>query len=514
MKTSIEQLLIDLQELKKQNTILKEQLKETEWSRNDFLTRTLNTIGDPFFIKDHESRLLLVNDAFCELFEMKREDIIGKTLAEDVPPNERENFLAVDRGVIESGIEHIQEESLTVRDQATRTLSTRKSRFLDVDGNKFLVGIIRDITERVQMEIDLREREEQFRSFFTQSQAPSAILDMNERIVNCNQSFCRFIGYSEKELIGKSMEDLLVKSNSSFHQLTQNATHSAIHEIQFAHKNGALRWGAMTLSVIYNQDSLARFFCAIIKDVTEQHLANEALERSRAELLESNRAKDRIFSIIAHDLRSPLSSVVALSSLLKLEDSDLNQLERRELIGKMDVSVKNTLGLLDNLLSWSRAQTGRLRIEKEPIALEELAANVLSTNSSLAELKRIQLINSTPPKSSIFSDKGLVQIILQNLVSNAIKFTKEGGQVEISAIERDHLLDLIVQDSGIGIDRTVRETLFDLSTNVSQRGTNNEKGSGLGLILCKELVEKLNGTISVESERGIGSRFIITLPKQ
>lgn len=136
-----------LEELKRQNAILKEQLKESASTRDAFLTLTLNTIGDPFFIKDQDSRLLYMNDAFCEIFGLSREDIVGKTLAENVAPEEMKNFLAIDQSVLQTGIENIQVETLTVRDQATKIISTRKSRFVDSQGNKFLVGIIRDLTE-------------------------------------------------------------------------------------------------------------------------------------------------------------------------------------------------------------------------------------------------------------------------------------------------------------------------------------------------------------------------------
>lgn len=379
-----------LEELKRQNAILKEQLKESASTRDAFLTLTLNTIGDPFFIKDQDSRLLYMNDAFCEIFGLSREDIVGKTLAENVAPEEMKNFLAIDQSVLQTGIENIQVETLTVRDHATKIISTRKSRFVDSQGNKFLVGIIRDLTE--------------------------------------------------------------------------------------------------------------------------QHQTLERLQQSEMQLNELNQAKDRIFSIIAHDLRSPLGSVLSLASLLHDDASRMKADEVTEIVGMISNSVRNTLGLLDNLLSWSRSQTGRLKVNPQTFSLTDLVKKVYALNEDTAKIKQLRLLDHVAVETKVHTDLDLLQIVLQNLVTNAIKFSFPHGQIAISAFVEGEEMLIQVSDLGRGMDAEERNRLFQLTTNTSRPGTNNEKGSGLGLILCHELMLKLGGSIAVQSAPGVGSTFTLRLP--
>lgn len=390
MPWSINKRKAQLEELKRQNAILKEQLKESASTRDAFLTLTLNTIGDPFFIKDQDSRLLHMNDAFCEIFGLSREDIVGKTLAENVAPEEMKNFLAIDQSVLQTGIENIQVETLTVRDQATKIISTRKSRFVDSQGNKFLVGIIRDLTE--------------------------------------------------------------------------------------------------------------------------QHQTLERLQQSEMQLNELNQAKDRIFSIIAHDLRSPLGSVLSLASLLHDDASRMRADEVTEIVGMISNSVRNTLGLLDNLLSWSRSQTGRLKVNPQTFSLTDLVKKVYALNEDTAKIKQLRLLDHVAVETKVHTDLDLLQIVLQNLVTNAIKFSFPHGQIAISAFAEGEEMLIQVSDLGRGMDAEECDRLFQLTTNTSRPGTNNEKGSGLGLILCYELMLKLGGSIAVRSAPGVGSTFTLRLP--
>lgn len=390
MPWSINKRKAQLEELKRQNAILKEQLKESASTRDAFLTLTLNTIGDPFFIKDQDSRLLYMNDAFCEIFGLSREDIVGKTLAENVAPEEMKNFLAIDQSVLQTGIENIQVETLTVRDHATKIISTRKSRFVDSQGNKFLVGIIRDLTE--------------------------------------------------------------------------------------------------------------------------QHQTLERLQQSEMQLNELNQAKDRIFSIIAHDLRSPLGSVLSLASLLHDDASRMRADEVTEIVGMISNSVRNTLGLLDNLLSWSRSQTGRLKVNPQTFSLTDLVKKVYALNEDTAKIKQLRLLDHVAVETKVHTDLDLLQIVLQNLVTNAIKFSFPHGQIAISAFAEGEEMLIQVSDLGRGMDAEECDRLFQLTTNTSRPGTNNEKGSGLGLILCHELMLKLGGSIAVQSAPGLGSTFTLRMP--
>ncbi|WP_339705779.1 PAS domain-containing sensor histidine kinase [uncultured Kriegella sp.] len=390
-KPTRQELEEQINALKKQNKLLQSNsLKNQEEQDQKYNHSILNNMGDSVFIKDEQSRLLLVNDAFCELFGLPREEILGKTLAEHVPKEERESFLKIDRQVIEDGIENINEETLTVGDQC-HTISTRKSRFIDRNGNKFLVGAIRDITAQKKAEQDLKESEAKFRAL--------------------------------------------------------------------------------------------------------------------------NSTKDKLFSIIGHDLRNPFNNILVLSELLtdSIKKTDVATCEQyTELINS---TAKNTLLLLENLMGWAQTQTGQIHYYSEKINLSDTIAEIVNLSNSIAATKDITLNQIESETIEIYSDEKLLKTVLRNLISNAIKFTHPGGNIDIITTAQKNQIEICISDNGVGMDKETAKKLFSTgTTSTTTRGTANEKGSGFGLILCKEFAEKLGGTIWVESERDKGSDFKFTLP--
>ena len=371
-------------ELKRQNEILKlHSFIQKEKRREYYYTSILNNIGDPVFVKDDQSRLLMVNDAFCEIFNLQRDQIIGKTLSEDVSPEERDIFLKIDKQVLENGIENINEETLTVRGGETRIISTKKTRFLDADNKKYLVGVIHDITERKKTENSL------------------------------------------KELIA---------------------------------------------------------------------------------------TKDKLFSIIAHDLRSPFNSIIGFSELLIENSNDILLEDSEQYIKIINSAAKNTLVLLDNLLNWAKSQTGQLSFNPEKILFSEVAQEIITLSKSIAKSKNIALECSCTDNLEIYVDVNMLNTVLRNLISNAIKFTNVGGHIKVSAASKQDHVKITISDNGIGIPKEKCNELFSIASNTTTPGTADENGSGLGLVLCKEFIQKNNGDIWVESEENKGSNFIFTLP--
>jgi len=387
---SRQELENQIDELKKQNDILKSKYLSQKEEKEYYYHAIINSIGDPIFVKDEDSRLLLFNEAFCQIFQLTRADIIGKTLAEDVPPDERESFLKIDKQVIADGIENINEETLTVRGKPMRTISTRKTRFIDPDGKKFLVGIIHDITELKKVE--------------------------------------------------------------------------------------------------------------------------ESLRHSKAQLTKLNDTKDKIFSIVAHDLKGPFYTILEFSKLLGKDAKKIYSEAHKTYLDNINLSVKSSLILLDNLFNWAKSQTGQMNTDVAKINLATIINDIIEETSTAATVKNISIHYMPPNKITIYSHEHMLKVILRNLIYNAVKFTKSGGEIHIfNSINQDHV-EVTVSDNGVGIIKNIQDKLFDLSANVISVGTENEIGSGLGLVLCKELVSVLGGTIWVESIEGKGSNFKFTLP--
>ena len=242
---------------------------------------------------------------------------------------------------------------------------------------------------------------------------------------------------------------------------------------------------------------------------------NFEIQKQTDELHELNATKDKFFSIIAHDLKNPIGSFKNVTEFFKDHFKELDIDEQLDFIMTLSESSNQVYNLLENLLEWSRIQRGNITFTPTEFDLQFLVANCnkLLAQSSLA--KKVTLNNLVPSNTYVYADINMITTVVRNLVSNSIKFTKENGQVKTLVIDDgSELLTICVEDNGIGMSASTINKLFRIDSNHTTLGTANEKGTGLGLILCKEFVEKNNGKMWVESTEGIGSKFYFTLPKR
>lgn len=245
----------------------------------------------------------------------------------------------------------------------------------------------------------------------------------------------------------------------------------------------------------------------------ELHEINAKVITQNEALTELNNTKDKFFSIIGHDLKGPLNSLTAFSQLLINHTASLTEDEIRTIAKDLDKSLKNLYELLENLLGWARSQTGRLEFVPENFKLADIIKENIRLLSKAALNKRIKLEMILDDNISVYADLNSVKTVVRNLLSNAIKFTDEEGVISIFVDEWKDSVEIGIHDTGIGMSEEVMKKIFDISAKQSSLGTNQEKGTGLGLILCKEFVERNNGTLSVESQPNVGSTFKFTLPK-
>jgi len=235
------------------------------------------------------------------------------------------------------------------------------------------------------------------------------------------------------------------------------------------------------------------------------------LIKREIELKESNKTKNMLFSIIGHDLKGPIG---ALKSLLELySKGDIEKNDLLSFIPKLEKDVTSISFTLNNLLSWSQAQMDGVKSNPSKIFLANSIKENINFLSESAKKKSIAVINSLNKNIHIWCDSNQLDIIIRNLLSNALKFTPKGGEIRISTIEEEENWIICIKDTGIGMDKYTQESIFKKETNITTYGTNNEKGTGLGLSLCKEMTEKNNGTIWVESTINKGSAFYFRLPK-
>ncbi len=236
------------------------------------------------------------------------------------------------------------------------------------------------------------------------------------------------------------------------------------------------------------------------------------LDKLNRDLSEINRTKDKFFSIIAHDLKNPLGSFKNVTGFMLNNFPELGEGEKIEFLNLMNDSAQHVYSLLENLLNWSRSQTGKLEFNPVKVDLKILAAENISLIKMNADKKDIAIINEINERTNVFADPNMVSTIIRNLITNAVKFTHKGGEVVISSKKKGNFVEVTVKDSGIGMNEDISSKLFNMKAHHSTKGTEEEGGTGLGLILCKEFVERHGGSIWVESEVDKGSSFRFTLP--
>ena len=268
--------------------------------------------------------------------------------------------------------------------------------------------------------------------------------------------------------------------------------------------------------IAYNEDDLQllTFVSAQVAQAIERRRSSEAIQTYAKELQLLNQTKDKFFSIIAHDLKNPFITILGFSELLHTDFNELSDEEKLYYIEEMKKSAETSHNLLQNLLQWSRSQTGRIDFNPADISIDELIFQNIVLLTPTAERKNISINYTADKNNHVFADNDMIDTVIRNLISNAIKFTNRDGKISISTDSTGPLLKVSVKDNGTGMSKEVKEKLFRLDVNQSTAGTDNETGTGLGLILCKEFIQKNGGTISVESEEGSGTTFSIMLPGQ
>jgi len=249
-----------------------------------------------------------------------------------------------------------------------------------------------------------------------------------------------------------------------------------------------------------------------VQDITEQKLSEFQLQKYTEELKSINATKDKFFSIISHDLKNPFHSINSALKLLISEEDHLTTEEKKIFMSGILNASGKAYSLLENLLVWSRNQSGQIEFFPEKLSLYELSASSIDFVNNSALLKNINIENHVAGGISVRADWNMLQTVMRNLLTNAIKFSNESGKIDLTAVSNEHTVEVSIIDNGVGIRPENIEKLFKIDKQFTTQGTKSESGSGLGLILCKDFIERNGGKIKVESKFGSGSKFSFTLP--
>jgi PAS domain S-box-containing protein len=380
------------------------------------------------------------------------------------------------------------------------------------------------LEEEIEFRIKTEKRLRQLSQAVEQSPAAVIITDKNGIIVYANPKFIEIRGYKQQDVIGKNPS--LFKSGVHDQKFYKNLWGTILKgkiwkgEILNKKKNGQLFWESALISPILNEEGEIHNFVGIYEDISKQKEAEDEIEKYINKLGESeyqlqllNQNKDKFFSILAHDLKGPFSSLLGFSEFLVHDFEELTLKEIKSYSINIHESTKNTYKLLENLLEWGRVQRNMIDLEFENINLLEIAKKTIELYSAEANKKKVKLELKIDKQTYVHADKNTIATVFRNLTSNAIKFCEAGDVITISSTSVNEGIEVAISDTGIGISEDDKAKLFRIDVHHTIAGTAQEKGTGLGLILCKDLLEKNNSEIRVESKLGKGTTFNFILQR-
>jgi PAS domain S-box-containing protein len=375
---------------------------------------------------------------------------------------------------------------------------------------------------RINSVKNLEEREKQYKLLAENVRDIIFTLDLNLNYTYISPSVKDLRGYEPAELIGKSISQSLSSNSYQFIQELfreelkkiergeEGMVSEQLFEVELFRKDGRSLWTEVKASIVYDSGRKPIGILGVTRDITERKNTEKELLKKNIELHEAVAQKDKLFSIIAHDLKNPFGHILNFSSLLKDHYEHYSEDKRLQFIELINKSSQQIYLLLENLLDWSRG--GKVEFFPQTIRLDKILTEVTDLLSHSAALKNIELQKRIPANTTLYADDFMLKTVLRNLIGNAIKFTPDHGQVYIEAVQEKNELVVSVIDNGIGMDYALSNSLFNLDLNISKPGTRGERGTGLGLLLCKEFIDRHGGKIWVKSAPGHGSIFSFSIP--
>jgi PAS domain S-box-containing protein len=505
---------------------LKNQITESKQAalalRNErLLLRTvIDNVPDSIYCKDSAGRKTLVNHTELLFSRTTSEtEVIGKTDFDLYPKELAEAFFADDQLVLQTGQPVLNREEFVLDNNGMKKwLLTSKIPMKDEVGNiTGIIGIGRDITSRRQTEEELRESEIKLKVILQSTADGILAINGNGKIIKTNKRFAE-LWRIPQELIDLGDDDAILSfvldqltNPDEFISKVQKLYGSTDEDLDHLHFRDGRVFERFSAPLNMPDSAIGRVWS--FRDITERMRSEEELKLKNEELSSLNAEKDKFFSIIAHDLKGPFNGFLGLTQIMADELPSLTAAEVQNIAVSMRNSAKNLYHLLENLLDWSQIQKGAFPFNPEGFQLGLVVGSCVNMIHESAKSKDIEISINVADGLFAFADKNMIQTVIRNLVLNAIKFTRKGGKVSILAkATADNNIEISIQDNGIGMSQNMIENLFRIDVQNNRTGTEGESGTGLGLLLCKEFIEKHGGKIWVESEENSGSTFYFTFP--
>jgi two-component system, sensor histidine kinase and response regulator len=505
----------------------RKQMEQTLERERGLLRTVINNLPDRIFAKDTNSAFIINNDAHLRALGVQSQsEAVGRSDFDFRSHDLAKRMFNDDQTVIRSGKGILDnEECLVGRDGEPVCFLVTKVPMRDSKGNIVgLVGISRDITARRRAEQALKQSEQKYHDLFNNAVQGMFQSSVDGTLLSANTALLRMLGFdSFEELASQNLASLYVNPDdrqSHTARLVQDGSCSNV-PLTLKRRDGTVINVMEHSRAVKNSAGTVIAVEGILEDVTErkaletrleEHLS--ALKASQESLSELNAQKDRLFSILSHDLRSPFTSILGFCDILLNESDSLSDVERKEFLGHIDNSAKKQLELLNQLLDWSRLETGRIKFEAKDVDLSAVAAISVASHLGTAKKKEITLRSTLPARMMTRGDEVMIMQVFSNLISNALKFVPAGGLITVDAVDsKEDQWVLAVRDTGAGIPKEDFKRLFKIEEKYTRKGLAGEEGTGLGLSVVHEIVKKHSGSITVESEVGKGTTFFVHFPR-
>lgn len=478
-------------------------------------------------ITDDKGIILSVNPSFCRLVCMTSEELIGK------------HFTCI-YSDIEDRTKLITEYSQRFNAQIPEPHEEKRivlwtNQILDVEvcdsyvesdnGTLMMLAQFRDITAEKITHNALTESESKYRGLFANSVMPMFQSTPDGKLVNANRAMLKLLGYNSFF----ELAELDIARDTYAYPEERKALTEMLHEkgyvvnveINLKRKNGRIITVLENARTIIDKDGKIIGYEGVLEDITARKAMEKklqeyvwALEKSKNALSELNAQKDKLFSILSHDLRSPFSSILGFCDILLKEHDQLSAEDRLQFVAYIQEGAQDQLSLVNKLLDWSRLESGRIRMETQELDLQEIVRKSMNSLAGLAMQKQVKLQLNLPASMMVNGDRHLLSQVFGNLLGNSLKFTPADGTVTVELIEEQLNQWIIgVRDTGIGIPEKDIHKLFKIEEKYTRKGLQGEKGTGLGLPVVYEIIQKHHGNISASSTGNTGTLFTITFPK-
>ncbi|HWS00104.1 MAG TPA: PAS domain S-box protein [Prolixibacteraceae bacterium] len=466
-------------------------------------------------ILETDSTVSNCNDAYVKMTGYAQMEVIGKSWTRLIPDSELERISGYNR--LRRNHSHDVPDNYEIRfnKKNGETGVGLMSVFFDKVINQ-IVASVTDITERKEMELSLRKSEEKYRKLIEIQGEGFGVVDAEEQFIFTNPAADRIMGVPIGSLAGRNLKEFV--SEKTFGLLREQTAVRAqgtqsTYEMEIVRADGEKRVLLVTATPTFNKKGEFESTLGIFIDITDRKKIENELKRNESELKALNTTKDKIFSIIAHDLRGPIGTSTDLLEAMIENHDDFSKEEQLKMLEILHNSAKSTFNLLETLLNWAVIQTGNMVFKPALFNLTKCIDSVVNNLLPTAQSKKITIVYKSAEDIFTYADQNMIQTVFRNLIGNAIKYTYNGGKIEVKTVNHGNRTEISISDNGMGMDEETSKNLFINSKNNSRYGTENEKGTGLGLILCKEFIEKHGGHIRAESEPGKGSSFIFDIPK-